>query len=223
MDGEEYPILPNEFTIIPAWIHWSGATREGVAHEHISFTTPQWTARFTQANFSKPLVIQCGHSCHSYLTHYFDHLLAVSDSQGIEGKVLEADGCFLTSLCFYALSIYLRTHPVSGEPRPQELYTLLHYIDEHLNEDLSVERLSEIQGCARAYFSRRFSLLMGQSASDYVREMRLTRASELLITTQESIELITENCGFRDRFQFSRVFKRHFRESPASFRKQFQA
>lgn len=96
----------------------------------------------------------------------------------------------------------------------------LAYIDAHLSEALTNERLASVCGMSRSNFMRRFQQCMSHTPADYVQEKRIISACNLLLMTTASIETIAVECGFSDRHHFTRVFTRRMGISPAAFRKQ---
>jgi len=94
------------------------------------------------------------------------------------------------------------------------------YIDAHLGEELSVERLSRVANFSKFHFHRQFSEYAGISISRYVQLMRLKRASYRLVFSLDSpiIEIAME-AGFENPESFSRAFKKTFGQTPSQFRK----
>lgn len=70
---------------------------------------------------------------------------------------------------------------------------------------------------------RLFRKTMGVPPGQYLTRIRLDRAGLLLLTTDYSIERIAEECGFCDRFHFSRIFQRRFHCGPATYRRESTA
>ena len=93
------------------------------------------------------------------------------------------------------------------------------YIDAHLGEDLSVERLSQVANFSKFHFHRQFSMYAGISVSRYVQMMRLKRASYRLVFEPHAriIEIALE-AGFETPESFSRAFKRDYGQAPSQFR-----
>jgi len=94
------------------------------------------------------------------------------------------------------------------------------FIDEHLSENLSVDRLSRVANFSRFHFHRQFSQYAGISVSRYIQLMRLRRASHRLVFEEETriIEIALE-AGFENPESFSRAFKNAFGQTPSQFRK----
>lgn len=98
---------------------------------------------------------------------------------------------------------------------------VLDYIDQHLNETLSVEQLSEVASFSKFHFLRQFSQYMGITLFAYIRLLRLKRASyRLAVNKGERIIDIALDAGFENPESFSRAFKNVFGQTPTQFRQQ---
>lgn len=97
---------------------------------------------------------------------------------------------------------------------------VLDYIENHLDEDLNLNVLSDV-GCFSPYhFHRLFRSIVGETISGFVQRIRLERgANQLLNNKTKSITHIALDCGFANSAAFSRAFKKHFRCSPSEWRK----
>jgi AraC-like DNA-binding protein len=219
VDEKEYLIKENDIIIIPAWTVWRGAIKKPVHHSHISFVTPQWSTLYCRKNFKQIMSINNEHPHYSTINNCFQILretLSSRDSIKIKSETFAATR---EAVIHLMLSIFFKTYSPIGEARPMALTKVLEFIDSHINEDLSVEQLASIQLCATAHFSRMFSKLMNQSPSSYVRERRITRASNLLIYSDKTIDQIADLCGFYDRFHFSKLFKNALKRTPVEYKK----
>ncbi len=112
-----------------------------------------------------------------------------------------------------------RTRPVLRINEGQrELLAVLHYIDEHLADPMSNAALAEIALSSESRFIRRFREATGRTPARYVQERRLERASELLVSTDYSIDRIAEVSGFANRYYFTRVFTQRMGLPPGRYR-----
>ncbi|MGG6314201.1 response regulator transcription factor [Paenibacillus macerans] len=91
-------------------------------------------------------------------------------------------------------------------------------IQERYMEDLSLEAVAARYHFNVSYFSTLFKNRTGKSFSDYLNEVRMKRAKELLAGGEMKIYEIAAACGYKDTKYFSRVFKKHAGMSPESFR-----
>ncbi len=82
--------------------------------------------------------------------------------------------------------------------------------------------LKEWAGAIRlnpVYFGRIFKRETGLRPMHWLNQRRLQMAGQHLSSTRKSVSEIAEECGFADQFYFSRVFRKHFGQSPLKFRK----
>ncbi len=99
------------------------------------------------------------------------------------------------------------------------VYKILRYVDDHYSENITMNALSDITGLSPDYMTRKFKAALYMTPSEYVRKFRISRAMELLCTTDLSVAEVTEKTGFSDISLFSRVFKQEVGLPPASYRK----
>jgi len=93
------------------------------------------------------------------------------------------------------------------------------YINNHLDEDISLEKLSEMAICSKYHFHRIFKSFMGVSSIQFVQLARMKRASLRLATEPElSIIDIAYEAHFESPEAFSRAFRRIVKQSPSQFR-----
>ena len=94
------------------------------------------------------------------------------------------------------------------------------YINDHLNEDLSIERLAATASFSPTYFARLFHRVMGMTPARYVLEKRLNKAKELLAGDTVKIELVSEQLGFCNTSHFIKTFRKAEGLTPAEYRHQ---
>ncbi len=99
---------------------------------------------------------------------------------------------------------------------------VLDYIDAHLGDDLSCDRLSSIAAFSKYHFHRQFSALFGMSLYHYIQLNRFKRSAYQLAFRQSSILDIAIDSGYETPESFSRAFKKTIGQTPSDFRKQPQ-
>lgn len=97
---------------------------------------------------------------------------------------------------------------------------ILLYLDEHYTEELSLECLAKTFGISRFQLSRLFSDKLKTTFPGYLNARRLEYASELLLTTNQSVTTIALDAGFGSSRSFFREFKNSFHTTPSAFRRQ---
>jgi AraC family transcriptional regulator len=97
----------------------------------------------------------------------------------------------------------------------------LHYIDKHIDQELSLEVISRAAGFSPYHFHRIFSAIVGETINEYVRRLRLEKAAILLVHNPfRSITEIALDCGFSSSSNFARAFKEHFGMSASEWREE---
>ena len=94
------------------------------------------------------------------------------------------------------------------------------FIEDHLEEPLSVESVSKNFNMSKFYFHRLFSAIMGCSLSQYILSRRLNSAVTLIQENQLSLTEIAYQLNFGTQSSFTRAFKRQFKVAPSSLKEQ---
>jgi AraC-like DNA-binding protein len=94
------------------------------------------------------------------------------------------------------------------------------YIQMNYPREISAEDAADSVGLSRSYFLRLFKDNTGITFVDYLTNVRILKAKELLLKTDSSITDIAYETGFNDSNYFSRVFSSATAMSPRQFRKQ---
>ena len=92
------------------------------------------------------------------------------------------------------------------------------YLREHLREKVVLADLVRFSGIKSRTLSNLFVSEVGFPPMRYLIELRLNHAMKLLRHTDDSIEKIAEECGFPNRYYFTRMLSRYRRTTPAAFR-----
>ena len=105
---------------------------------------------------------------------------------------------------------------INRDPRIQ---VVVDYLTPHLNEPFTIQSLSEMAQVSQTSFRRLFKAHTGKSPSDYIRELRMTSAARMLLTSDREIAEIGYQVGFSDANYFSRTFRQVFGVSPHQYRR----
>ena len=92
------------------------------------------------------------------------------------------------------------------------------YINEHLQEALSLRDLAKTLHSSPSYLSERFRKETGKTLTDYVNEQRIAKGEMLLMNTEDSISSIAAQLGFLDVNYFTRKFKQVHGIPPTQYR-----
>jgi AraC-like DNA-binding protein len=101
---------------------------------------------------------------------------------------------------------------------PPSLPNIRAYIDRHYAKPLTVPHLATLAGLSTFHFIRAFRAESGVTPHQYLRDRRLARARELLVTTPLPVTDVCDAVGFQSLGSFCALFKRVTGESPAAYR-----
>lgn len=107
---------------------------------------------------------------------------------------------------------------MTNQDRLTRIEKVLDYIHEHLDEPIHVTSLAEKSCWSRWQFQRVFGQTTGLTVAQYIRELRLSKAAELLLSSKTRHMDIAIQCGFDSEISFSRAFKHMFNCTPRDYR-----
>ena len=87
--------------------------------------------------------------------------------------------------------------------------SVLSYIEKNYSGDLSMDDLTEKFHVSRTYISRLLKKYAGKSFLEYLTDVRMQRARDLLTTTNLSVSDIAELVGYKNMLYFCRIFNLH--------------
>lgn len=90
----------------------------------------------------------------------------------------------------------------------QKLAAVHNYIDDHFNEDLSLEKLSQEFYISKFYLTREYKKIYGKTIFQHIITARINYGKKLLRFSDKSVEEIAHLCGFNDQSYFARQFKK---------------
>lgn len=96
--------------------------------------------------------------------------------------------------------------------------SIRHYLDQHYTSEISLTTLSTLFHINSAHLSETFKHHVGQNFSDYLVNLRMNHAKQLLKDKQLKIIDVSNLVGFSNSGYFSTVFKKHFGQTPVEFR-----
>jgi AraC family transcriptional regulator len=97
---------------------------------------------------------------------------------------------------------------------------VLEFIQEHLNEPLTLEDIAQEALLSKFHFHRIFKMVTSESLNEFIQRLRIEKSANILYCeSTDSLTDIALNCGFSSSAYFSRVFKKHYGISATTFRK----
>ncbi|WPP49572.1 AraC family transcriptional regulator [Catalinimonas niigatensis] len=99
------------------------------------------------------------------------------------------------------------------------LQSVVDYIMEHIQEDMSVEELAEKACMSKATFHRYFKKVLGFSPVDFVNRKRMQIAKQLLLQDSKAVSDVCYAVGYNSTSHFIRSFKKQFGYTPKQYQK----
>ncbi|MFW2489679.1 AraC family transcriptional regulator [Clostridium chromiireducens] len=93
------------------------------------------------------------------------------------------------------------------------------FINEHFTEDIDLKKLADIEHYNVSYYSEWFKNNMNVSPTEYIQNLRVKRAKELLLNTNLTVLQISQMVGYEHNSSFTKVFKHLEKISPAEYRR----
>ncbi len=125
-------------------------------------------------------------------------------------------------LVLLLLQSHARTALLSQpKSRSRRIEHVVDYIKQHICDDIRIEHLAAHCHMSESSFYDHFRQSFGASPASFIRQLRIAKARELLVTEPAySLKRVALECGFKSAARFSQVFKMTTGESPSHFRVQ---
>lgn len=172
-----------------------------------------------------------GNSCLNYCDYLYEQ----------SGLVFSGDNVKETKRSFYCVLNYAQELPnnehltsmniariLARLASPDRQIAMVHgldpairYIREHYSEEIMLDDLAELCAMSPSHFIRSFGKYLNRTPHEYLLAYRLQQSKLLLMTTNDSVEMIAEACGFNSASHFARAFRKSVGVSPTAFRTSF--
>jgi len=127
-------------------------------------------------------------------------------------------------LFVHALRTHVRAHPCEsanwlraiGDPQLGVAFQRMH---ERPDAPWTVEALARAASMSRSAFAARFTEVLEISPLAYLTRWRMHRAAELLVASTSTVNEVAGVVGYETESAFTKVFKRHFGETPGAYRR----
>ncbi len=230
IEGKTYPLQPRDIVFVSAGEIHRPVLRSKEPYERIIiYIAPDFLSRHSRSGEDLSSCFRLAQKNSSVmhvpkgtshdLLYHMDKLEKAAHEQGF-AQGLYTELLFLEFMILLHRALYkkemLTTHEAHYDEKIQQL---LHFIQEHLSEDLSIDRLAAETYLSKYYLMRRFKAETGYSLHQYINSKRLLLARSLLEGRAPVTEICYE-CGFQDFSTFSRAFRHRFHLTPTEYRKQ---
>lgn len=207
MGGKTFESRPDNAVLLPKGANYSFISKKDGLHPQIDFEcTGLACSEILQIPLDDPQ--QCIRDYHAIanLTLWNDPLVENPRLQKI-------------SLFYQLLDRICR-------PRPMQhrlIAPVLEYIEQHFAErELSNKRLAQQAGISEVYLRQLFQAQLGTSPWQYVLDIRIRKAQQLLTEMPYTVSAIAEMCGFSSLYHFCRAFRQKVGMTPSQYAHQMR-
>ncbi|AWB46900.1 AraC family transcriptional regulator [Paenibacillus sp. CAA11] len=146
----------------------------------------------------------------------------------VECKTKEAH--YISLVCSLMNELLIRLHRIEAtlqskvapeyeHPMHQKISEIARYIKSNYHERLTLEQVAKQFYISPSYLSRIFFKLTGFHFREYLQTVRVWEAQEKLISSRESVQVISEQMGFEHTAHFNKIFKKVTGTTPLQYRK----
>ena len=143
-----------------------------------------------------------------------DMLKALDKMKYTSSEELNAT-CNLVEMC----ASYLRMKKLIKFRETPPAVLLKNYISEHISDELDIKKMCREFNMSKSSLYLLSSESFGKGITEYIRDVRIDEAKELLTSTDEPISVIAEKVGYNDSNYFTKVFKKYTAKTPGEWRK----
>lgn len=139
----------------------------------------------------------------------------------------------LAERCIYPLYWHQSIFRKAGDPLADtalphshliSVHRVVSYIEQHLDEPLTLDRLAAVGSFSPYHFHRLFRQVMNENLAVFIRRLRVEKASKLLVFHPDrTVNDIAMECGLQSPAHFARAFRGQTGLSASEFRRRFNA
>lgn len=133
----------------------------------------------------------------------------------------------ILSLQLYQLLLQLKRHGLfyyekAAKPASvsDDIESVMEYINLNYHLPITLDEVANKANLSPTYLSKKFRRITGVTFKEYLNYIRIRKASQALLTTDDSITKIAADCGFNGSNYFKDIFRKTTGYSPREFRKQ---
>ena len=241
VDGDTVIVWKGQVSYIPegCWLSCK-ALEDTFAFYSIRFTTSVFYegANFLREYYNFPLVMDVGEGIEPYFSDIYKWVRTDKKSKSFHVRgaldtliaslidILNSDEpddvkAEINGLEYNLEQIRKRVKKSTVQTDPR-IQTVIDYIMLNPTEEYTSDKLSGMAEVAETTFRRLFKEATGKTATEFIRQVRLTTAARLLLVSNDPVNCIAHDVGFEDANHFTRVFRQAFGMTPGRYRKMSQ-
>ncbi len=168
-------------------------------------------------NLGRPIRIEYPENDITSHINHFDELLARQDKD--EPFFEEIMRTQLENIIYRIMEIHSRSNSPRGQVSDEnDIQLLLRYIAQNIDRNPKIRELAGVVHVSPTYFSEYFRAHIGISYREYITNLRMNRARNLLANSPYSLAEISQRCGFSSESALCHAVRQYFGRPASSFR-----
>lgn len=156
----------------------------------------------------------------SNIAQSFDCLFKTLESKTF-GYELEVKSLLFHIFSLIAKNVKIEEAPVHSSASSQSIKNVIAFINDNYQQAITIEDLSAISNMSQGHFCRLFKQITLKTPVQYINNVRISQAVELLISSDRKVLDIALDTGFNSLSYFIGVFKENIGITPTRFRREY--
>ncbi|UWM86733.1 AraC family transcriptional regulator [Streptococcus parauberis] len=215
INQQKYTVQKNQFFIVPAGTvsTYTADKNNPWKYAWIGFLGIQAQRYLNQLRIGNEFVFDCK-DAYMY-KNKIGHILEQADNQ-------LSSFLIINGLMYDIIGNLIAEIPTSEQVIQQESISkrAMHYMNLHYHDAIQISDVAKFVNLHPNYLANIFQDEVGISPKQYLTQLKLSKAKELLRDTDEPINIISSSVGFTDALTFSKFFKKITGQSPSTYRKE---
>lgn len=231
VDGQEYRVKAGDMLFVPpSALHMMNVISDRVLSDSLVFDLSWLSNGPSDVCFLKyllplgngtkafPVVVPSEHPLGTYFSDAFKKMCDCFSSRR-EGFELELKAMLLEVIhAMYSRGLVTVCAQASRGTGSERIKAILQYIEDNYSENVPISEIASHFGFSEYHFMRYFKKNVGMTCIEYINNLRLTKAYDMLETSNKSVTTVAFETGFNSPSYFCRMFRKKYGIAPSAIK-----